>query len=49
MKIDNDNDNDNEICVFDINHLNTMVGKSKDEKNNVINEQETIIHNNKVC
>ena len=30
------------ISLFDINFLNTMTGKNKAEKNNVVNEQETI-------
>ena len=30
------------ISLSDINHLNTMIGGNKDEKNNVVNEQETI-------
>ena len=40
--------NDNEmtmtmkIRLFDINHLNTMIGENKLKKNNVFNEQETI-------
>ena len=35
-------DNDNKISLFDINYLNTMIGDNKAEKNNVVNEQETI-------
>ena len=30
------------ISLFDINHLNTMIRENKTEKNNVVNEQETI-------
>ena len=30
------------ISLFDTNHLNTMIGKSKAEKGNVVIEQETI-------
>ena len=33
------------ISLFDINHLNTMIRKNKAEKNNVVNEQETIQNN----
>ena len=33
------------ISLFDINHLNTMIRESKAEKNNVVNEQETIQNN----
>ena len=33
------------ILQFDINHLNTMIRKNKAEKNNVVNEQETIQNN----
>ena len=33
------------ISLFDINHLNTMIRENKDEKNNVVNEQETIQNN----
>ena len=33
------------ICLFDINHLNTMIRKNKVEKNNVVNEQDTILNN----
>ena len=33
------------ISLFDINHLNTMISKNKAEKNNVVNEQETIQNN----
>ena len=33
------------ISLFDINHLNTMIRKNKAEKNNVVNEQETIQDN----
>ena len=40
-----DNDNDNEISLFDINHLNTMIRENTAEKNNVVNEQETIQNN----
>ena len=28
----------NEHCLFDINHLNTMIGENKAEKNNVVIE-----------
>ena len=42
---DNDNDNDKEIGLFHINHLNTMIRGNKVEKNNVVNEQETIQNN----
>ena len=31
--------------LFDINHLNTMIRENKTEKNNVVNEQETIQNN----
>ena len=31
--------------LFDINHLNTMIRENKAEKNNVVNEQETIQNN----
>ena len=33
------------ISLFDINHLNTMISENKVEKNNVVNEQETIQNN----
>ena len=33
------------ISLFDINHLNTMIRENKAEKNNVVNEQETIQNN----
>ena len=33
------------ISLFDINHLNTMIRENKTEKNNVVNEQETIQNN----
>ena len=33
------------ISLFDINHLNTMIRKSKAEKNNVVNEEETMQNN----
>ena len=41
----NDNDNENEISLFDIHHLNTMIRENTAEKNNVVNEQETIQNN----
>ena len=33
------------ISLFDINHLNTMIRENKVEKNNVVNEQETVQNN----
>ena len=33
------------ISLFDINHLNTMIRENKNEKNNVVNEQQTIQNN----
>ena len=33
------------ISLFDINHLNTMIRENKAEKNNVVNEQETLQNN----
>ena len=33
------------VSLFDINHLNTMIRENKAEKNNVVNEQETIQNN----
>ena len=33
------------ISLYDINHLKTMTGGNKAEKNNVVNEQETIQNN----
>ena len=33
------------ISLFDINHLNTMILENKAEKNNVVNEQETMQNN----
>ena len=33
------------ISLFDINYLNTMIRENKAEKNNVVNEQETIQNN----
>ena len=36
------------ISLFDINHLNTVIGENKAENNNVVNEQETI-PNRTVC
>ena len=33
------------ISLFDINHLITMIRENKAEKNNVVNEQETIQNN----
>ena len=37
-----------QTSLFDINPINTMTGDNKAEKNNVVNEQETI-QNNKIC
>ena len=36
------------ISLFDINHLNTIIGENK-LKNNVVSEQETIQNNNIEC
>ena len=33
------------ISLFDINHLNAMIRENKAEKNNVVNEEETIQNN----
>ena len=33
------------ISLFDINHLNTMIRENKAEKNNAVDEQETIQNN----
>ena len=44
----NDNEMTMKISLFDINHFNTMIRKNKAEKNNVVNEQETI-QNNTEC
>ena len=30
------------ISLFDIDHLNTMIGDNKAEENNVVSEQDTI-------
>ena len=36
------------LSLFDINHLNTMIRDNNAEKNNVVNDQETI-QSKKVC